>query len=201
LAVVDLSVLIPTTGRRPEILAATCERWEANSKAEGFTMEILTTQLTQLYTWGEGCNQLLTRAKGEYVALVPDDVLPCEEGLFATALKAFDENVMPLGIYFHENGEPLHPNIDLLTHGQEHGWSRCFLLPQDLVQQLGPMIDATWYADVEYSERLLHRGWKIEARDNYWYTHLEAPRDWLTDEEEQRSRELYEKTVKERDSV
>ena len=191
---VDLSVLIPTTGRRPEILSRVATRWEWLARAEGYTIEILTTSV---YTWGEGCNYLMTRAKGETVALVPDDVLPCE-GLYTNAKRDLDHQVMRLGRYFHENGQPLHEAMDLLEHGCSYPWSRCFMLPTETVLQLGPMIDATWYADIEYSERLTAAGWRIEARNGYWFTHLEAPRDWLTDEEEQRSRDLYDTAVRER---
>jgi hypothetical protein len=67
--------------------------------------------------------------------------------------------------------------MDLLEHGGSYPWSRCFMLPTETVLQLGPMIDATWYADIEYSERLTAAGWRIEARNGYWFTHLEAPRE------------------------
>ena len=194
MGVVDLSVLIPTTGRRPKILERSQRRWEWCARAEGYTVEVLTTSL---YTWGEGCNYLMTRAKGDTVALVPDDVLPNAE-LYEKAVQGFADKVMPLGRYFHENGQPLHPTIDHLDHGQSHPWSRCFILPTEIVLQLGPMIDATWYADIEYSERLIEHGWTIRAHKDVFFTHMEAPRDWLTDEEETRSRELYETTIRER---
>ena len=188
MGVVDLSVLIPTTGRRPEILSRVARRWEWCARDEGYTVEILTTNL---YSWGEGCNYLMTRAKGEHVALVPDDVFPCEK-LYTRAKYALADRVMPLGRYFHENGQPLNEAIDHLDDSKPYPWSRCFLLPFDTAKLLGPMIDATWYADIQYSERLIDAGWKIEARRDYWFTHLEAPRDWLTPEEEQRSRDLYD---------
>ena len=191
---VSLSVLIPTTGRRPEILSRVSALWRESAAAEGYTVEILTTCL---YTWGGGVNHLGPFAKGDYVALVPDDVLPCP-GLFGTAAEAIDEGVIPVGRYFHENGEPLHEHIDLLQDGDPGPWSRCFILPADTFREIGAMLDATWFADIEYSERLSAAGWRFEARAGYYFEHLDSERDWLTDEEQERSRSLYEQSVRER---
>jgi GT2 family glycosyltransferase len=102
-----------------------------------------------------------------------------------------DEGVEPASRYFTRDGDPVHP-VDVMPHGERVGWCRSFLLTRELYERVGPFIDATWYSDWDYSERLVAAGVPILACDGFSFTHLDGPREWLTGAEDARQRAEYE---------
>lgn len=178
-----LSILIPTVPGREELLrVVSCAHVAQNPDCE-----ILTTSV---YSWGEGLNQLATRAKGDYWLTACDDILP-HAGWFEAARAMVDEGYTPATRYWHKDGSPLKPGTDDANHGHPISWCRSFLLTPEIFFQTGKFIDTTWWADINYSERLAVRR-PIRACDGFSFTHLEGERDWLTPEEEIRQRTVYE---------
>jgi len=178
-----LSVLIPTVGGREAMLhevKTACEQ-----TAPG--CEVL---VVYGYSWGEGLNQLATVAKGEYWSCCCDDTVPLP-GWFDAGRARLDAGSEPASRYFNPDGSPLHP-IDDAPDGLPIGWCRSFLITPQIFAEVGPFIDATWYADWDYSERLVKAGYPIIATDGFAFTHLDGPRGWLTPEEDERQRREYE---------
>ena len=85
----------------------------------------------------------------------------------------------------------MHP-VDEIPGGVPVGWCRSFLLTREIYERVGPFIDATWYADWDYSERLVAAGIPIVSCDGFAFTHLDGPRGWLTAAEDARQRAEYE---------
>lgn len=139
-------------------------------------VEILTTAL---YSWGEGCNQLAIRAKGEFLLMAPDDLVP-HPGCLAAGLAMLASGSVPVARYLTVAGAPLHPDYDAAPHGTLLDWTRVFLLPATLYRELGPLIDANWCTDIDYSERLGEAGHKLRACDGFTFTHLDGSRAWRT---------------------
>lgn len=177
-----LSILIPTTGRREEMLRIV----SATYVAQYPDAEILTVAGK---TWGAGLNDLIPKAKGDYLLCACDDTLP-HGGWFEAGLATLLEGKEPASRYFTKTGEPLHPR-DLRTHGEPVEWCRSFLLTPEIFEAVGPFIDATWYADIDYSERIQDAGWPIVACDGFAWTHLDGERDWQTEEESAREMGCY----------
>lgn len=183
-----LSVLIPTTGRRPELLARVREALDAQFSREN--VEVLEVVG---YTWGEGLNRLAEVAQGDYWACLCDDTVPLP-GWFHAGRTTLDSGCMPASSYVTVTGDPLRPGWDDAPHGTRLDWCRSFLLTPALYGEVGPFIDATWWADIDYSERLVKHGWPILACDGYRFTHLDGERDWNTPEENERQRLAYEES-------
>ena len=171
---ISVSVLIPTLPNRADHLKLTLAGFTGNPVSK----EILT--ITG-HTWGEGLNQLAKKAQGEYWLCCCDDTVPAY-GWFWNAKIMLDGGVFyPASAYFHPDGTPLHP-MDEYLHGTPTGWCRSFLLTRELYEECGPFMDATWYTDIEYSERISHTGREIVACKGFDFTHLGSERDWLTPE-------------------
>jgi GT2 family glycosyltransferase len=71
-------------------------------------------------------------------------------------------------------------------------WSRGYLLTPAIYEKVGPFIDASWYVDFDYSERLIAAGIPIVACDGYSFTHLDGERDWHTAVVDDQERRLWE---------
>jgi len=180
----ELSVLIPTTGRRPKLLAQVFEALhETVPDAQVLVLEGV--------TWGEGLNRLAERATGAYWSCCCDDTVPLP-GWFEAGRTMLDEGYEPCSRYLNPDGSPLRPGTDDMAHGSPVAWARSFLLTPAIFAQVGPFLDATWYADIEYSERLHAAGWHILACDGFSFTHLDGERDWQTPEENAREQALYD---------
>lgn len=185
----DLSILIPTTGRREELLRVVTATYTAQYP----DAEILTCEDR---TWGWGLNDLIAQASGEYLLCGCDDTLP-HAGWFEAGRVTLDAGKEPASRYFRRDGTPLHER-DATPHGQPVGWCRAFLLTPDIFREVGPFIDATWYADIDYSERLETAGWPIVACDGFAWTHLDGERDWQTPEMDAYEREQYMESHRQR---
>jgi len=179
-----LSALIPTTGRRPALLAQVL-----HALHEQFRPDELQVLMVSGLSWGAGLNELAKHATGEYWACMCDDTVP-HPGWLEAGVSMLAGNVQPSSRYLHPDGSPLRPGTDDAPHGSNVAWCRSFLLTRYLYGQVGPFIDATWYADIDYSERLIRYGMPILACDGYSFTHLDGDRDWLTGEEA--ARQLFE---------
>ena len=83
-----------------------------------------------------------------------------------------------------------HPPALSLREDSAHGF--VVNAPFAIYAKVGPFIDATWYADWDYSERLVKAGYPIIATDGFAFTHLHGPRSWLTQAEDERQRREYE---------
>jgi hypothetical protein len=181
-----LSVLIPTTGRREELLFRV-------EQAVRFTVpqaEILTVEGK---TWGAGLNELIPLARGAYVSCCCDDTIPVQ-GWFDAGRKTLDAGMMPASRYLNPDGSPLRPGWDDAEHGARIPWCRSFLLTHQLYETVGPFIDATWFADIDYSERLVLAGRPVVACDGYSFVHLDGERDWQTGEVTAREEEAYKES-------
>ncbi len=189
-----LSVLIPTVGGREQMLLQVT----AAIRVEHPDAEIL---ITEGRSWGAGLNALLAppgsvnrliigQATGDYISCCCDDTVP-QEGWFEAGRAMLDSGVEPASRYFTVDGDPVHP-VDEMPHGETVGWCRSFLLTREIYERVGPFIDATWYADWDYSERLIAAGIPIRACDGFSFTHLDGPRGWLTPAEDARQRAEYE---------
>lgn len=182
----DLSVLIPTTGRRAKLLGQVFDvLHEVAPDAEILVLEGM--------SWGAALNKLAERATGAYWSCCCDDTAP-HPGAYEAGIAMLETGVMPASRYLTVNGEPLRPGWDDAPHGTDLDWCRSFLLTPAIFAQVGPFIDATWYADIDYSERLVKAGWPIVACDGFAFTHLDGERDWLTDEELKRQAAEYEES-------
>jgi len=178
-----LSVLIPTVGGREDMLhqvKTACEQ----------TVPGCEVLVVYGFSWGEGLNQLATVAKGDYWSCCCDDTVPLP-GWFDAGRARLDAGMEPASRYFNADGTPLHA-IDDAPDGLPIGWCRSFLITPQMYDAVGPFIDATWYADWDYSERLVAAGWPIVATDGFAFTHLHGSREWLTPEEDRRQRAEYE---------
>ncbi len=180
----SVAVLIPTVGGRDEML----DRVRAAYFQQAPDFYVLTVGG---YSWGEGLNVLARNAPGDYWFCGCDDVLP-HEGWFGAARRMVDDGLTPATRYFDVAGEPLRPGTDDAPGGTPIAWCRSFLLTPAIYAEVGPFLDATWWADIDYSERLAASGRPVTACDGFSFTHLDGPRDWLTVEEHDRQRALYE---------
>jgi GT2 family glycosyltransferase len=190
---VILSVLIPTTGRRPELLERCLEAYtDRHGVPPGIAPVVPEVAVIDGYTWGEGLNQLAKRASGDYWLCICDDTLPWP-GWFEAAKAKVDAGFTPASRYFQPTGEPLHPS-DMIPDGEIVPWCRSFLLTPEIYDEVGPFIDTTWYADTDYSERLRASGREIVGCDGFCFTHLNGERDWLTAEEQARELLEYQKS-------
>lgn len=188
-----LSILIPTLPGREEMLRiVSCAH-----VAQHPDCEILTTTG---YSWGEGLNQLAKKAKGDYWLCACDDILP-HQGWFYAARAVVDQGLTPATRYWDMDEEPLRPGTDDAVGGSRVDWCRSFLLTEEIYSDVGPLIDATWYADVDYSERLRESGREIIACDGFSFTHLDGDRDWLTEAEDHRQWRLYQESQEVRRAV
>ena len=179
----ELSVLIPTVGTRPAMLdKVTAAITEQLPDAE------IITRVSK--SWGEGLNEMIPQAAGEYLSCCCDDTVPVP-GWFEAGRAMLDSGVMPASRYWNVDGSPVHP-VDEMPHGEQLGWCRSFLLTPDIYELVGPFIDATWYADWDYSERLVAKGIPILACDGFSFIHLDGIREWMTPEEDIRQRREYE---------
>jgi hypothetical protein len=179
-----VSVLIPTLPERAAMLAQVVEGFEADT----VEVEVLTCEGR---SWGGGVNELAGGARGGYWLTCCDDTVPLP-GWFRNARVMLDGGAMPASRYLDLEGRGLKPEIDEAPHGTPLPWSRSFLWTPGLYERLGPMLDLTWWTDIEYSERIVDAGIPIRACEGFSFTHLAGERTWLTDEEHDRQRETYE---------
>jgi GT2 family glycosyltransferase len=169
-----ISVLIPTVGDREDLLQECASAYRDEHRDE---VEILTIEG---HTWGAGCNALAEFAQGDYWLFACDDTKP-QPDWFVRAASLVDRGLTPASRYFQRDGSPLHAS-DLTPHGAPVAWCRSFLLTPARYAEVGPLIDATWYSDVDYSERLRAHGYEIVGCDGFSFTHLHGERGWLTPE-------------------
>lgn len=186
-----VSVLIPTLPARADLLARVSKRFRETLHDVG--VEILTVEGC---SWGEGLNVLAEQARGQYWSCACDDTEPSDPIWFSAARAMLDSGLTPASRYFNVAGEPLRPGTDDAPHGTPIAWCRSFLLTPAIFREVGPFLDATWWTDIQYSERLHAAGRPVTACEHYSFTHLDGPRDWLTKDEENRQRELYEEAAR-----
>lgn len=183
-----VSVLIPSVGTRPEMMEQVVNAFARQSTE----VEIL--PITG-YSWGQGLNELSKAATGDYWLCACDDTVP-HEGWFEAGRAMLDNGAMPASRYLNPDGSPLHP-LDAASHGTELGWCRSFLLTPTLYARIGPFINTTWFADIDYSERLIAAGVPILACDGFAFTHLDGAREWRTEAEAGREKAEYERSQQE----
>lgn len=190
-------MLIPTLPKRAELLQVVVARFHDIARRDSACsgLEILTISGT---TWGEGCNQLARAASGDVLFLGADDALPADPLWFSNALAVLEQRQIPAARFLDRRYHPINPQVDAAPAGVEVGWTRLPLLYADTFREVGPLLDATWYADHDYSERLTAAGWPIVAAPNFSLVHLDGDRGWLTEAEHERSQRLYEAAVRQR---
>lgn len=185
----QLSVLIPTLAGREGVLGETVGGYRATAPG----CKILTVEGR---SWGAGLNELTAMTDSEWLLFAPDDALP-HPGWLEAAMGFWSRGWFPAARYLDLEGEPCHGQ-DGLADGEPVTWTRLFLLRRELFERLGPMIDATWWADIEYSERIVDAGFSCHSCGGFVFTHLDGDRSWLTEAEETRQRLVYEARVREK---
>lgn len=183
----DCTIIIPTVGGREEMLHRVIDAFAV----QGFE-DIVTVQGL---SWGAGINRAIEDGvcTGRRWLTCCDDTVP-DPGWHVNAFAMFDAGVTPVVRYYGEDGLPNVPGVDDVNHGRDMSWTRFFLLDQQIYDLCGPLLDTTWWADVDYSEKMLKAGRPLRACDGFRFTHLNAPRDWLTPEREQLERGRYEQS-------
>lgn len=186
----ELSVFIPTLAGREKLLAQVDRAVRAEHPgAQVFVMP-------GVGSWGLKLNLMAGTAKGAYWLCCCDDTVP-QEGWFEAGRAMLDSGAMPASRYFTVDGFPLH-DLDDVPHGEPVGWCRSFLLTPEIYKRVGPFIDATWYADFDYSERLEAAGIPILACDGFSFTHLDGDRAWLMPQEDARQQAEYKTSRQQR---
>lgn len=160
-------------------------------------VEVLTIEE---HTWGGGLNELSRRAQGAYWFCAADDAVP-QGGWFQAGLEALEAGVIPAARFHNQNGTPTHAQIDAAPHGHPVGWTRLFLLTPEIYAQVGAFLDASWYLDFDYSERLIAAGYPIDATDGFSFVHLDGDRDWLDEETDRRDHEIWQASVRARQAA
>ncbi len=179
-----VSVLIPTVAGREQVLEETTAGYQETAPG----CEIL---ITTGRSWGAGLNELAELATNELLLFAPDDALP-GPGWLEAGVEMLERGVIPIARYLNRDGSPLGEQ-DGAAHGAPFAWTRLFLIPREIFRELGPMIDATWWADVEYSERIVDSGRPMQICGPFAFTHLDGDRSlWLDDVEMERQKTLYD---------
>lgn len=179
----NCSVLIPTVGDRDTMLAQVIAAYSA----EGHDVRVIYG-----HTWGGGCNALAETETADYMLFACDDKLP-RLGWFDHAKAMLDSGAVPQSRNLTYSGFPLHELYDdALGAGEYSDWTRDFFLTPAIWRQVGPLLDTTWYTDIEYSARLNAAGWALRVCDGFTFTHLDGPREWRTQAVDARERQIYE---------
>lgn len=186
-----VTVIIPTIRGREETLARV-----VNAYRETGADRVLTSIGHK--TAGEAGNDLmLCLPHGcEHVLLTTDDMLP-HAGWLDAALKVAAPGVVPVARCLRVDGQPLQER-DGWEPGRESSWTRLFFLSPATFKHVGAFLDATWYIDLDYCERLQAAGYKLLTTDGFTFTHLDGPRDWHTPEVDKHEVGLYHAAQRER---
>lgn len=184
----DVAVCIPTIAGREDVCATTIHAYLGQSRDDLF-IEVGTIKGK---TWGEGCNALMGRPllPSDYFLLGCDDAVP-HLGAVQAAVDFHKQTGDLPGCRFLQDGEPMDPSYDARPHGEETPWCRLFLLTQSIYNAVGPLLDLTWYTDIDYCQRLNEAGYRIRMCDGFTFDHLDPPRTWAVDGEVERQRAVY----------
>ncbi|MDE2233870.1 MAG: hypothetical protein KGJ90_07255 [Patescibacteria group bacterium] len=168
------------------MLAQTVQAWQEQLHRP---VRVLTVEGA---TWGGGCNQAADLVIGEvdYLVFAGDDCPPRPGALKAAVDHWLLTGTVP-GCRFRENGSWLNPPYDGLAPGTETAWTRLFLLTPDVYREVGPLLDISWYADLEYGQRLSSKGYRITICDGFDFDHLHGERTWLSPEVNDAQRDAY----------
>lgn len=144
------------------------------------------------FTWGGGCNWLFDHyASGfDYVLFGCDDAVPRPGCVEAAVRYHFTTGHIP-GCRFYQDGEPMDTSYDARPHGEETPWTRLFLLTSAIYRRVGPLLDLTWYTDIDYCQRLNEHGYMISMCDGFEFDHLDPPRTWAENGEVERQHRVY----------
>ncbi len=145
-------------------------------------------------SWGEGQNRLLAECPPgvDYVLTGNDDCVP-HPGCLAAAVAFAHVHVLSLPAcrMVDGDGEPLDASYDARPHGGETPWARMFFLRPTVFRSFGPMLDLSWYTDIDYCQRLRDGGHVLRMVDGFTFTHLDPPRTWATPDEVARQYDAY----------
>lgn len=184
-------VCIPTVGGRDAMLRQTVDAW-ADQLHSG-----IKTFWVDGYTWGEGCNRIASLCCGggyytdpDYLVFAADDCVPRPGALKAAVDHWLTTGTIP-GARFYQDGQPLAAGFDDLPAGTATTWTRLFLLTPEVYRQVGPLLDISWFADFDYSDRLAEAGYPITVCDGFAFDHLDGERTWAVDGEVDRQRRVY----------
>lgn len=181
-----LSVLIGTTGKRKPLLRQVDRAYREDSW-QSYDLEVI---VKSGGTWGGNLNEAAKEATGDYWYLGTDDTAPWP-GWFAAGRARLDGHELPVPRYFHPNGDPLH-SWDNVPAGTSVPWCRATLLTPAMWEEIGGMMDSTWYADIRLSDQLRALGYDLKATDGFCFTHLGTERDWMFPGVTEYEQKLYE---------
>jgi GT2 family glycosyltransferase len=199
---IRVAVCIPSVPERDAICTQTMTAFLAQS-GEGLDLRV-SVRAIRGHTWGGGCNALAQEllagdAQPDYLLFGCDDAVP-RPGALAAALRFYRDlpaegytwGTQPLpGCRFYQDGAPLDPSYDARPHGVETPWCRLFLLPPAVYTSVGPLLDLTWYTDIDYCQRLNEAGHRILMCDGFSFDHLNPPRSWAVNGEVERQHRVY----------
>lgn len=165
-------------------------------RAQSFGGQHLQCVSVKGYTWGEGQNQLLARlddegaARPDYVLTGNDDCIP-HPGAIQAAIRFHVETGDLPACRFLQDGQPLDPSYDARPHGAPTPWMRMFFAPPEVFERVGPLLDLTWYTDIDYCQRLVEHGYRMSLCDGFTFDHLDSPRTWAENGEALRQHGVY----------
>lgn len=157
----------------------------------------ITTHLLTGGSWGGLHNQLCRAhlSDSDYLLLANDDC-PIHPGAIGAAVAHLRRGEIPGCRFLTVDGEPLDPSYDAKPAGEETPWTRLFLLTPGIFEKVGPLMDLSWFVDIDYCQRLREAGFRITMCDSFTFTHLDAPRTWATPEVVAAQREEYHRACR-----
>lgn len=179
-----VSVLIPTMGRRADLLKHVTERYLETIPHEN---EIIVNDDDA--TIGAKTNALAKLATGDVWMFGVDDALP-HPGWFEAGLEVLRAGQVPAARFLTPGGSPDGP-ADTLASGVVVKHTRLLFTFPDLWHRVGECIDANWRTDVDHSERIIEAGVQIVACQGFAFTHLNGARDWQTAQGKMRDKAAY----------
>jgi len=185
-----VSVLIGTVDGREKYLEQTIAAYHDLTPQH---VELEVRVSNEGLTLGAAWNRLAADTVSPIVLLGPDDMAP-HPGWWQAGVQSLVRRRVPQPLCFRVSGEPVHAVHDTLGQGAQSTWARFFLLWRPWLKRVGPFLDASWFIDLDYSDRLTAAGHPVAVESGFRFTHLDAPRDWLTPEVHQAEEQMYLRT-------
>ncbi len=176
-------VQIPYLPEREAMLHEVESAYRDGQQRAGIEVELATLSA---HSWGEAHNIMLADAgDADYVLTANDDCIPHPGALRAAANFYANEAAsggngfdLPGCRMVDTLGVPLDPSYDVRAHGAETPWMRMFFAPPAVFAAVGPLLDLSWYVDIDYCQRLREHGYRLRMVDGFSFTHLDPPRHW-----------------------
>jgi len=202
---IDVSVIIPYHQDRGYLFDA-IESYEAQEFTG--TSELILSQ-NPTYSLGENFNAGVTKAKGKYVKILPDDDLltpNCLQDLFDAAERTNSDLVFAQGRDFHKGENtywtPIVTDMSLealLFENFIHGGTT--LYRTDMLRDLGGYDESLWTAEeYEFHLRCVSRGFKLNyvPKIVFNYRVWENSKSILYRKHRKKERQIYIESIRDR---